>query len=119
MLSRPQDFAALQSEGSIRSHPLLVARFRRTGLGTTRFGLSTGRKLGGAVARNRVRRRLREALRGMAPSFQPGWDVLIIARPALVEADHGALVGALRRVLERGGVLEAERAGEADRDRAH
>ena len=32
----------------------------------------------------------------MAPSFQPGWDVLIIARPAIVEADHDALVGALR-----------------------
>ena len=30
----------------------------------------------------------------MAPSFQPGWDVLIIARPAIVEADHDALVGA-------------------------
>jgi RNase P protein component len=41
----------------------------------------------------------------MAPSFQPGWDVLIIARPALVEADHDAMVGALRRVLRSGGVL--------------
>ena len=41
----------------------------------------------------------------MAPSFQPGWDVLIIARPAIVEADHDALVGALRRTLARGGVL--------------
>jgi RNase P protein component len=41
----------------------------------------------------------------MAPSFRPGWDVLIIARPAIVEADHDALVGALRRTLARGGVL--------------
>jgi RNase P protein component len=41
----------------------------------------------------------------MAPSFQPGWDVLIIARPALVGADHDALVGALRRLLHRGGVF--------------
>jgi hypothetical protein len=41
----------------------------------------------------------------MAPSFQPGWDVLIIARPALVDADHDALVGGLRRLLTRGGVL--------------
>ena len=77
------------------------ARFLRTDLETTRFGLSTGRRLGGAVVRNRVRRRLREALRVMAPSFQPGWDVLIIARPAIVEADHDALVGALRRILPR------------------
>ena len=41
----------------------------------------------------------------MAPSFQPGWDVLIITRPAIVEADHDALVGALRRLLIKGGVL--------------
>ena len=105
MLSRPQAFAAIQGGGTTRSHPLLTARFRRTDLETTRFGLSTGRALGGAVVRNRVRRRLREALRVMAPSFQPGWDVLIIARPAIVEADHDTLVGALRRTLARGGVL--------------
>jgi hypothetical protein len=41
----------------------------------------------------------------MAPSFQPGWDVLIIARPAIVTADHDALVGALQRTLVRGGVF--------------
>ena len=104
MLSRPQDFAALQA-GTVRSHPLLTARFLRTDLETTRFGLATGRKLGGAVVRNRVRRRLREGLRAMAPSFQPGWDVLIIARPAIVETDYRFLVETLRRILQRGGVV--------------
>jgi ribonuclease P protein component len=105
MLSRPQDFAAIQGSGTTKAHSLFTARFLRTDLPTTRFGLSTGRRLGGAVDRNRVRRRLREALRVMAPSFQPGWDVLIIARPAIVEADHDTLVGALHRTLSRGGVL--------------
>jgi hypothetical protein len=41
----------------------------------------------------------------MAPSFQPGWDVLIIARPPIVSADHGTMVGALRRTLVKGGAL--------------
>jgi ribonuclease P protein component len=109
MLSRPQDFAAIQSGGTTRSHALLTAKLLRTELGTTRIGLATGRRLGSAVIRNRIRRRLREALRVMAPSFQPGWDVLIIARPAIVEADHDALVGALRRTLVRDGVLEGDR----------
>lgn len=89
----------------MKSQPLLSARIARTDLETTRFGLATSRALGSAVVRNRVRRRLREALRGMAPSFQPGWDVLIIARPALVAADHQALTAALRRLLVKGGVL--------------
>jgi len=89
----------------MKSHPLLSARIARTDLETTRFGMATSRALGSAVVRNRVRRRLREALREMAPSFQPGWDVLIIARPALVAADHQALTTALRRLLVKGGVL--------------
>jgi ribonuclease P protein component len=105
MLSRPQDFAVLQERGTMRSHPLLAARIARTDLETTRFGLATGRVLGPAVVRNRVRRRLREALRVMAPSFQPGWDVLIIARPALVSADHEAMIKALGRLLGRAGVV--------------
>ena len=106
MLSKPEDFAALQGEGTVRSHSLLLLRIRWTGLEETRFGLSTGRKLGGAVVRNRVRRRLREILRVMAPSFQPGWDVLIIARPPVVAADYQAMTGALHNLLRRGGVLE-------------
>ncbi len=105
MLTSPMDFAALQAGGTTRSHPLMIAKVRRTDLSDVRFGLSTGRPLGNAVVRNRVRRRLREALRVMAPSFQPGWDVLIIARPALVAADHAALVEALERLLRKAGVL--------------
>jgi len=105
MLSRPQDFAALQRGGTTRSNPLLTARFRRNDLEATRFGLSTGRSLGGAVVRNRVRRRLREALKAMAPAFQPGWDVLIIVRPAIVAADYETLVGAVRRTLIKGGAV--------------
>jgi ribonuclease P protein component len=109
MLSRPQDFAAVQGTGTTKSHALLSVKLLRTDLEDTRFGLSTSRRLGGAVKRNRVRRRLREALRVMAPSFQPGWDVLIIARPAIVEADHDTLVGALHRTLARGGVIGGDR----------
>ena len=105
MLSSPKDFRAFQGDGAVRSHPLLVARFLRTDLKTTRIGLSTGKRLGGAVVRNRVRRRLREVLRAMAPAFQPGWDVMIIARPTTVDASHDEMVEVVGRLLRRGGVL--------------
>jgi ribonuclease P protein component len=111
MLSRPQDFAALQEHGAIRSHPLLATRVVRTDLGATRFGLATGRALGSAVVRNRVRRRLREAIRSLLPSLRPGWDVLVIARPAIVGAERRAVESALGRLLSRSGVL-GERGGE-------
>src|SRR5262245_24390540 len=105
MLTRPQDFAALQERGTIRSHPLLAARVLRTDLGTTRFGLATGRAIGPAVTRNRARRRLREAIRSLLPSMRPGWDVLVIARPAIVGAELPAIREALGRLLRRAGVL--------------
>jgi RNase P protein component len=41
----------------------------------------------------------------MHPLLRPGWDVLVIARPAIVDADHRAIGAALRRLLTRGGVL--------------
>ena len=116
MLSSPQDFRALQERGSIRSHPLLATRVLRTELGITRFGLATGRALGSAVVRNRVRRRLREAIRSLLPTLRPGWDVLVIARPAIVGAEHRAVGEALGRLLRRTGVL-AERDGEANAGR--
>ena len=47
----------------------------------------------------------------MQPALQPGWDVLVIARPAIVSADLGAIGTALGRLLARGGVL-AEQGGE-------
>ena len=111
MLSSPQDFRALQERGTIRSHPLLATRVMRTELGTTRFGLATGRALGSAVVRNRVRRRLREAIRSLLPTLRPGWDVLVIARPAIVSADYRAMGEALSRLLARSGV-QAEREGD-------
>ena len=108
MLSSPRDFAALMERGTIRSHPLLATRVLRTDLGTTRFGLATSRALGSAVVQNRVRRRLREALRSVAPELRPGWDVLVIAKPGLVASDHRTLVDTLARLLRRSGVLGGE-----------
>lgn len=90
----------------MRSHPLLAARILRTDLETTRFGMATGRAMGSAVVRNRVRRQIREALRSMGPMIRPGWDVLLIARTGLVEVDYATLVKTLRRQLIRGGVVE-------------
>jgi ribonuclease P protein component len=105
MLRRKGDFAALQRSSKSKMHPLLVARFVPNDLGRTRFGLSTGKRVGGAVVRNRVRRRLKAAIRAHATEFVPGWDVLLVARPPSADADYAALDGALRRVLTAARVL--------------
>ena len=106
-LRRPADFAALQRGGTSRAHPLLVLRAVRNDLERTRVGFSTGRRLGTAVVRNRVRRRLRAIVRALSSRIETGWDVLIVARPGAVEASFEQLAAALERLLRRAGVLRS------------
>ena len=104
MLRRKADFDALGRQGSVRSSRLLVLRSLRTGRPETRIGLSTPRTLGGAVQRNRVRRRLRELMRERHETIGAGWDLLLIARPEAASASHSELRAALGSLLERSGV---------------
>jgi len=108
MLRAKRDFAALQSAGRSRSHPLLIVRFGRNGLGHDRYGISTGRRLGSAVVRNRIRRRIREILRGALRTGQGGWDILVVARPGSATATYADLKRALESLL---GAMRTDREG--------
>jgi ribonuclease P protein component len=73
-----------------------------------RVGIVVSKKVGKAVRRNRVRRRLREALRALLR--EPGWketaiDLLIVAKPEAVEADYQRLLKDLRGALRKGKLL--------------
>ena len=100
-LRRRADFEAIGRDGTARSTPILVLRALRTDRTETRVGLSTPRTLGGAVQRNRVRRRLRELVRTRLERIGPGWDILLIARPAAGSASHAELGEALDAVVRR------------------
>ena len=104
MLRRRADFEAIGRGGTARATRLLVLRGLRTDRGETRVGLSTPRTLGGAVQRNRVRRRLRELVRARLEVIGPGWDLLLIARPAAGEATQAELGAALDALLARLGI---------------
>ncbi|HEX6474633.1 MAG TPA: ribonuclease P protein component [Candidatus Limnocylindria bacterium] len=104
MLRRKADFDALGRHGTARSSRLLVLKSLRTERPETRVGLSTPRALGGAVQRNRVRRRLRALMRERQETIGAGWDLLVIARPEAATASHAELRAALGSLLERSGV---------------
>ena len=101
MLRRRADFEAIGRDGTARATSLLVLRWLRTERGETRVGLSTPRTLGGAVQRNRVRRRLRSVLRERIGRIGPGWDILLIARPPAGDASQAQLGAAIDALLER------------------
>jgi ribonuclease P protein component len=116
MLRTPREFAALQQSSKSKVHPLLVARFAPNDLERTRFGFSTGRRLGSAVTRNRVRRRLRAAVRALAPRISPGWDVLIVARPPSATATYASLAEGVERVLRGGQLLRGAEGADGTAD---
>lgn len=79
-------------------------------LADSRFGFAVGKKLGGAVQRNKIKRRLREQLRLhlKADQLRSGMDVVIIARHATKEADYDTLHHALNRLLSRANLWNKE-----------
>ncbi len=99
MLRSREDFARLGAHGRTRTDRLLVVHYVANAFEHDRFGISTGRRLGGAVTRNRVRRRIREILRDTPGAEGRGWDVLVVARPASASASFEELRSALRRLL--------------------
>jgi ribonuclease P protein component len=104
MLRRKADFDAIGRHGTVHSSRLLVLRSMRTSGRRTRIGLSTPRTLGGAVQRNRVRRRLRDLLREQLNATEEGLDLLLIARSEAAQATYSELREALRSLLERSGI---------------
>ena len=105
MIRSRLDFAALQTDARSRLDPVLVLRYRRNGLDQTRFGISTGRRTGTAVVRNTIRRRLRTVIVSMLERIAPGWDVLVIARPAAAQATQAELATVFQRLLHKAGLL--------------
>jgi ribonuclease P protein component len=82
-------------------HRLLVLYVAPNELDRTRVGITVSGRVGNAVVRNKVRRRLREALRARLPNLKPGVDLLITARPASAAASWEELCEALDGVLAR------------------
>jgi ribonuclease P protein component len=103
-LTKPQQFASVYHRGISKSSNLLVMRALPNGLPLSRFGFSISKKVGGAVVRNHLKRRLREILR-VAP-VKPGWDIVFIARPPATEADFATLKTIVESLLTRHDLLE-------------
>jgi ribonuclease P protein component len=112
-LSRSAEFERVYRQGSsLANRHLVLYTFSNPSADRPRLGLSVSRKVGGAVARNRVKRLLREAFAAAEDELAPGKDFVVVARPQARElAEREGLEGvqsALRDLISRAHAREGD-----------
>ncbi len=95
------EFRRIYRKGKSAVSPQLVIYCQRNRRGHSRLGVSVSTKLGCAVVRNRVRRRIREIYRLNKAKILPGYDLIVVARVRAVETDYQKLDRTYLRLLEQ------------------
>jgi ribonuclease P protein component len=108
-LTRQADFEAVYEKGRSWAGREIVVRVLPNGLDISRYGFAVSRHVGKAVVRNRVKRQLREIVR--QTPLRAGWDIVVIARGAAVQADYTGLGRLVKELLSRAGLLVGEYEG--------
>ncbi|GBC97247.1 Ribonuclease P protein component [bacterium HR16] len=98
-LRRRKDFLACYQEGKTYAQAHLVLYVRPQASGR-RFGFVVGKKVGKAVVRNRVKRRLRAACRECLPNLSDGFDAVFVARKNAAEADYHQLLREMQSLFQ-------------------
>ncbi|MEX2446581.1 MAG: ribonuclease P protein component [Dehalococcoidia bacterium] len=105
-LRRSQDFAAAMRRGRRARLPLLTLVASRTDRPVTRAGFAVSRRVGGAVVRNRLKRRLRMAMRALP--WRPGFDVVVVPQPECASARYEEVSGALEQAAHKLSLLNTD-----------
>jgi ribonuclease P protein component len=105
-LTKDSEFSPVLRQGKTLVHNLVVLKALPNGLEFDRYGFVVSRKVGKAVVRNKVKRRMREAVR--ATPIQPGWDLVFIARDGVGAASYQGIEAAIKGLLHRARLLSRE-----------
>ena len=100
-LTRRADFLAARDGLRAPAGPLLVQARKRNDTRAPRIGYTVTKKAGNAVERNRIRRRLRAAVKRLTDKTRPGLDYVLIARREAITAPFSSLLNDLERALKR------------------
>ena len=94
------------TSGQAEGYLVLYARKNRTQ--GNRVGITVSKKLGKAHIRNRIRRRIREVYRLNEDRFQPGWDIVVVARSRALDAPFDKLTESYLSLARKAGILHGD-----------
>ena len=107
-LKKNYEFRRLYDKGRSAATAYLVVYCRKNGSTQNRVGFTVSTKLGGAVVRNRVRRRLREVFRLNDSRVKQGYDFILVARTRAVTSSFEELMRTYRKLLKELALWEEE-----------
>ena len=103
-LKKNYEFRRMYQRGNSAAGGALVIYCRKNPHGKSRLGLTASTKLGNAVKRNRVRRRMRELYRLNLDRVRPGFDMILVARGRTLYASWGELNALFARLCKKLGI---------------
>ena len=104
-LKQNHEFRRLSNKGKSAVSPYFAIYCRKTGRPQSRLGITTGVKLGHAVKRNFVRRRIRELYRTNEERLLPGYDVVVVARTRAIYGRYADLERSFLQQMKKLGLL--------------
>ncbi len=108
-LRKNSQFGLVYDKGKSCAGKEIVLKALSNGSNLSRFGFVVSRRLGKAVVRNRIKRRLREITR--QTQVKPGWDIILIARTPAVTMDYTNLEKSIRKLLLKADLIVGENEG--------
>lgn len=100
-------FRRAYRRGTSLVSPYVVVYLMKNRCNQVRIGITTGKKIGGAVPRNRAKRVIMSAFRSCLPKIAPGHDFIIVARSRILDIKSTQLELSLMKILNTAGVLMA------------
>lgn len=107
-LKENRQFRRLYAKGKSVVSPYLAMYYRRNGSQQSELGITVSGKLGNAVVRNKLRRRLHEIYRAQEPALKPGYTLVVVARVRAVGASYWELDKSFAKLTQKAALRRPE-----------
>ena len=105
-INRNCDFRRLYYKGKAYTNPALVVYAKKNSAGICRIGITVSKKIGSAVHRNRCKRIIRAAYRGVEPQLDGNWDFILVARSKTRYLKSTQVQQILTELLQKAGAIK-------------